>query len=184
MEDMEEGSIISITDYQYIVQSSPMPKKGPAEAAPGGLSQWISFLVGRVAHAARADFQTRLAPLKLTPKQFSLLVAVREAGASSQAKLGAMLGVDRNTIVLLVDDLESRSMVRRCSLEGDRRANSVTITRMGLRVLEKAEVLAANSEGQIYASLSRSQREQFRCLLLQIVLGREKRIESGKQFRR
>jgi MarR family transcriptional regulator, lower aerobic nicotinate degradation pathway regulator len=149
------------------------------QAVPGGLSTWISFLAGRLVHAARADFQARLTPLGITPKQFSVLTAIREVGASSQVSLGKVLGVDRNTIVLLVDALEKNGLVRRAHLESDRRSNSVTITQKGVLKLKRAEEAAVESERKIYAQLSRSEREQLRSLLSRIVAGLPHSPHSG-----
>ena len=64
-------------------------------------------------------------------KQQAALDVLTEEGPMSQQRLGQRLGIDRTTIVTVVDDLENAGLVERTRDRADRRAHIVTPTRSG-----------------------------------------------------
>lgn len=73
----------------------------------------------------------------LSPSQFGLLEALLHLGPQEPCDLGPRLLTSRPNVVLLVDQLEERSLVRRVPVEGDRRRIRVHLTAAGRRVAEQ-----------------------------------------------
>jgi MarR family transcriptional regulator, 2-MHQ and catechol-resistance regulon repressor len=72
-----------------------------------------------------------------TGSQFGLLEALLHLGPLEPCELGPKLLTSRPNIVLLVDQLESRGLVRRVSVPGDRRRVRIELTAAGARTIRK-----------------------------------------------
>jgi DNA-binding MarR family transcriptional regulator len=78
--------------------------------------------------------------------------------------LGSALGVDRTTVVALVDHLERKKLVRRERSLDDRRAYAVTLTTKGRGVADRAIRLTNALEREMFAPLDRAEQETLRKL--------------------
>ena len=68
---------------------------------------------------------------------------------------------DKNSIVKLIDGLESRELVRRSSNPDDRRQNLIEVTPYSLSVREKIEALAYESVYEILGDIKKKALETF-----------------------
>lgn len=73
----------------------------------------------------------------LSPSQFGLLEALLHLGPQEPCDLGPRLLTSRPNVVLLVDQLEERRLVRRAAVEGDRRRVRVHLTGPGRRAAQQ-----------------------------------------------
>ena len=109
------------------------------------------------------------APLGITGRQLALLVLFGDGPAQSQQDGAARLGVDRTTMVALVDELEAKGLVRREVAPGDRRKRLVTLTSEGERVREAGEEVTRKAEALLLEPLSAEDGERLRAALGSIV---------------
>lgn len=76
----------------------------------------------------------------LTEAQFNVLFALHFAGDDiTQSELGKRLVVTRASITSVLDKLESKSLVERQKVEGNRRIHHVKLTSAGDQLLDKVE---------------------------------------------
>jgi DNA-binding MarR family transcriptional regulator len=108
----------------------------------------------------------------LTGKAFGCLSVIADEGPLSQQELGRRMGVDRTTIVAVVDELEAAGLVERTRNPSDRRAYALYITRRGRGWLERASRAVLEIEREFLAPLSADERQQL-IELLQKLLVRE-----------
>jgi MarR family 2-MHQ and catechol resistance regulon transcriptional repressor len=73
-----------------------------------------------------------------TPTQFGILEALHHLGPLEGWELGPKLLTSRPNVVLLVDQLEERGLVRRKPVEGDRRRVRIELTPAGARAIDSA----------------------------------------------
>jgi DNA-binding MarR family transcriptional regulator len=73
--------------------------------------------------------------------------------ARSQQEAAAVLGVDRTSMVALLDALERRGIVARKPSERDRRRNVVELTRDGQSLFQRAEQRSTEAEHAFTAAL-------------------------------
>src|SRR5215207_2609241 len=93
----------------------------------------LLFRLWRASHTRTAQaFET----IGLTPALFALLNVIGAREGAIQQELGAMLGIDRSTMVSLIDQLESAELARRRPCPTDRRAREIAITPKGRRLLQ------------------------------------------------
>jgi DNA-binding MarR family transcriptional regulator len=126
-------------------------------------------LLGRAHLEHRAIAERALAPLGLSGKGFGALILLAQDGPMSQQRLGERQGVDRTTMVAVVDELESAGYVERRRDPRDRRAYSLHATAKGRRVLARAADATQRAEEEFLASLPATDRRRLKRLLRTLV---------------
>lgn len=105
------------------------------------------------------------AQLGMTLKEFSMLNVVRDAGAVTQRELGALMSVDANMVVQLLNGLEGSGFAVRERDPEDRRRHVVRITPKGTKALAKAEQVLDGSADGVLTKLDAAERAQLQALL-------------------
>jgi DNA-binding MarR family transcriptional regulator len=88
-----------------------------------------------------------------------------QEGPLSQQSLGAKQGIDRTTMVAVVDELERSGLVERRRDPSDRRAYSLHATAKGHRVLGRAGEAAKRAEAEFLSPLPPADRRRLKQLL-------------------
>ena len=103
-----------------------------------------------------------MAPFGVTGRQCAVLIAIDSQAPLSQQEVARRLGVDRTTMVLLIDELESKRLVQRRRDPGDRRKNVVALTDAGRTTLQKASSASAEAERRFLGPLSDDETTQLK----------------------
>ena len=103
-----------------------------------------------------------LEPFGINGRQCAVLVAIDERAPSSQHDIAARLGVDRTTMVTLVDELEGKGLVERRPDPLDRRKNVVALTELGRTTLQEATGAVDEAERCFLSPLSDDEAAAFR----------------------
>src|SRR4051794_15883402 len=122
----------------------------------------LLFRLWRASHVRTAD---ALGSVGLTPALFALLNVIGAREGAIQQELGSAMGIDRSTMVSLIDQLEGAELARRRPSATDRRAREIIITPKGRRVLQRARRLISQTEDEVLAGLTGEERRQLRALL-------------------
>ena len=143
-------------------------EKGRGEAGPprgvGGPPS-VAFIVSRLGATVGSELARALRPLGIEPRHFGLLRALSRSEGDSQRAVASRLGLHPNRMVDLVDELETRRLVRRRPHPSDRRAHTVVLTPSGEKLLQKAFLLAVGIERSLCADLSEDERRLLLDLL-------------------
>ena len=110
-----------------------------------------------------------LEPLGITALQWAALLRFDEEPLLSQAGLARLLGVDRTTMVALIDELERKGLVKRRPHRDDRRKNAVELTANGRDVKERAAQLVDGCERQFLAALTKTDAQQLKTALNAVI---------------
>jgi DNA-binding MarR family transcriptional regulator len=84
---------------------------------------------------------------------------------TNQLTLGQDLGIDKATIVKIIDKLEKLNFVKREIDPTDRRAKLLSITPKGKRTLEKIREIKEETEERIFKEFSEVEKDQFKKLV-------------------
>jgi DNA-binding MarR family transcriptional regulator len=125
----------------------------------------LGYLLGRAHLEHRAIAERALASLGLSGKGFGALILLAHEGPLSQQRLGQRQGIDRTTMVAVVDELESAGYVERRRDPRDRRAYSLHATTKGRRVLARAAEATKGAEDEFLAPLSEADRRRLKRML-------------------
>jgi DNA-binding MarR family transcriptional regulator len=110
-----------------------------------------------------------LEPLGITALQWAALLRFDEEPLLSQAGLARLLGIDRTSMVGLIDELERKGLVKRRPHRDDRRKNAVELTANGRDVKERAAQLVDGCERQFLAALTKTGAQQLKTALNAVI---------------
>jgi DNA-binding MarR family transcriptional regulator len=96
---------------------------------------------------------------------YRLLVALEEAGPSSQADLSRGTGVDRSDVVAVLGDLEQAGLIDRTVDPAHRRRNIVTLTRAGKKQLKALDRVVDEAQERVLEPLTPAERTRLLKLL-------------------
>jgi DNA-binding MarR family transcriptional regulator len=129
--------------------SRPARKEGVDNAAEhtpiqlGELAGLLGYSLKRAQLKIFEDFLRCVAPLQLTPAQFSVLLLLDRNPGRNQTEIANTLGILRPNFVAMLDGLESRDLCARIRSTNDRRSHILVLTEKGRAVLARAKKLVA-----------------------------------------
>jgi len=125
----------------------------------------LAYLLKR-AHLGLADLhEGLLAPVGIGARELAVLLLLSDLDPESQQQVAGRLGVDRTTMVGLIDALEGKGLVARSPDPADRRRNVVALTDAGRTTLRVATRASDEAERRLLADLDEAEAAQFRDLL-------------------
>ena len=109
----------------------------------GELAELLGYSLKRAQLKVFEDFLRCVAPLQLTPAQFSVLLLLDKNPGRNQTEIANTLGILRPNFVAMLDALESRDLCARMRSTNDRRSHILVLTDKGRAVLMRAKKLVA-----------------------------------------
>lgn len=111
-----------------------------------------------------------LATTGVNARELGVLLLIAEREPESQQQVAQRIGVDRTTMVALLDGLEDRGLVARRPDEADRRRNVVELTDGGRKTLRTATRASDKAEAELLAVLGEADATRLRELLRQLIV--------------
>ena len=113
----------------------------------------LGYLLKHAHLALERRAQAALADVGVTVRDLGVLRVIASGEAKSQQEAAAVLGVDRTSMVALLDALELQGIVARRPSERDRRRNIIELTGHGWEVYRRAESRYSETERDFTATL-------------------------------
>jgi len=135
----------------------------------GELSELLGYSLKRAQLRIFEDFLRCVAPLQLTPAQFSVLLLLDRNPGRNQTEIANTLGILRPNFVAMLDGLESRDLCARMRSTNDRRSHVLMLTDKGRSVLARAKKLVASKhEARLNELLGPANRSALLAMLTRI----------------
>jgi DNA-binding MarR family transcriptional regulator len=115
-------------------------------------------LLAQVGAYAARRFGQRIAALGIAPPHAGILRIIASAPKCSQRQLAQQLGILPSRMVILIDELSDKGLVKRHRSIGDRRNYELTLTKRGGDTFEHLSRLAAEHEADLLAMLDSDER--------------------------
>jgi DNA-binding MarR family transcriptional regulator len=117
-----------------------------------------------------AELSTKaLMPYGINGRELAVLLVLADREPTSQQQAAERLGIDRTTMVALLDTLGDKGMVSRHPHADDRRRNVVELTDAGQDTLQRATEASDDAEREFLAPLSSQEAQHLRNSLQTIV---------------
>ena len=139
--------------------------------APEPLASDLCWLLSRASHSLTTEFTAALEASGISPREHSVL-ATAMTGEHTQTELARMVGLDKTTMVVTVDDLEAARLAERRSSQTDRRARVIIVTPAGEGKVREAEAILDGVREDVLSALPESERKVFLRALGRLVCGR------------
>ncbi len=112
------------------------------------------YLLKRAELAVRSCVEVALAPFRLTPTQFLVLVRLRHTKGVSSAELAREIGVRPQSMVDLIGPLERDGLIRRRQDPRHRRILRIHLSSAGEQLVARALGVTGQLEKELFADLS------------------------------
>jgi DNA-binding MarR family transcriptional regulator len=117
----------------------------------------LGWLLSQASHVLKTELTAALEELGVSPRAHHVL-ATASRGEYTQTALAALVGVDKTTMVVTLDELEAAGLAERRPSATDRRARIVAVTKEGERKVIKAEEIAARIHADVLEALPAGER--------------------------
>jgi DNA-binding MarR family transcriptional regulator len=119
----------------------------------------LGYLLRRAQGAMHRDFMAAVAEFALTQKQVATLWLIQANPGVSQVEVAEALGMDRATMMSLVDRVEDRGFVVRKRSSTDRRRQELYLTPAGQGTLRRCKTRIAEHEEKFSTLFTNSELE-------------------------
>ena len=140
----------------------------PSEAAPAPLCDNLCWLLSRASWTLTTELTAALEDLGVSPRAHSVLAAAA-TGEYSQTQLARLVGLDKTTMVVTLDELEAAGLAERRPSPTDRRARVIAVTPAGAKALREAQRIGDEIRDDVLSVLSDADRTAFLGALTQLV---------------
>src|SRR5690242_19282887 len=153
-----------------LAEPPPEPAGSPELAGPPPeLADRLAYLLKHAQLGLAGLTAAALAPFGVSGRELAVLTVLAGQEPGSQQQAAQRLGVDRTTMVGLVDVLEDKDLVRRRAHAEDRRRNAIELTEAGRDTLHQAGEASRDAERRFLAPLSARDAGQLKTALLALI---------------
>jgi DNA-binding MarR family transcriptional regulator len=128
-----------------------------------------AFLLAQLGGHAAERFGERIEVLGISPPHAGILRMIEAMPSCNQQTLAKRLGVLPSRMVILIDELAEKRLVKRKRSRKDRRHSELVLTKAGNQTLEKLSKIAAEHEADLCAALTSEERDRLATLCRRIV---------------
>lgn len=161
----------------YISPVDPRPDQDPRSAGlsdvtgvPGATD--LTWLAHRAADALGEAFNKVSRDAGLADlRDWLVLALVSDGNQRTQLDIARQLGIDKSTLVVLLDRLEKDGLVVRTVSQRDRRVRIPQATQAGVEVVEKVAIARDAAINERLGAIPPSERAMFHATLWRIVGG-------------
>ena len=135
------------------------------------LTDNLCWLLSRASYTLTTELTRAMEDLGLSPRAHAVLSAA-VTGDHTQTELARMVGLDKTTMVVTMDELEAAGLAERRPAPADRRARVIAVTAAGRKKLKQAEQIGDRIRDDVLSALPEEDRETFVDALATLVCGR------------
>ena len=143
--------------------STPIPDSAPNSSQPSILmAEHLGYLLKHVQLRFSELTAAALAPAGINGSEAAVLRTIDTPNPLAQGEIARRMGIDRTTMVALIDDLQERGLVQRRQDPDDRRRNVVELTDLGQDITRQAARAGEQAERTFLSPLSAGEAQQFK----------------------
>jgi MarR family transcriptional regulator, transcriptional regulator for hemolysin len=142
-----------------------------AVETPTTLTSDLCWLLARASHVLTTESTAALEEVGISPRSHAVLLTAM-SGEHTQTEIARLVGLDKTTMVVTVDELEAAGLAERRPSSTDRRARVIAVTPDGERVVRKADKVLDRVREDVLSTLPAEDRDVFLRALCTLSSGR------------
>jgi DNA-binding MarR family transcriptional regulator len=120
----------------------------------------LSWLLYKAHYVLATEMIVGFEPLGVSPRGYHVLAAAA-SGEHTQTELADIIGLDKTTMVVTIDELEEAALAERRPLSNDRRARVIKVTKAGKRKISEGEAVIERVQNDVLKTLPAGQRQSL-----------------------
>lgn len=169
---MQTGNGLTMAQRRAEARDEESIESCIAEGYSGALIACPDFVLSTLALSVNQLVERAISPLGLSVRAYRLLRMLLVDGRQRQSAIGAALGIDRTTVVALVDELEAPGAVKRERDPHDRRSYDIVLTAKGKRLALNAIGRVSAAEATMFGPLSEQEKQDLQSLATRLLAER------------
>lgn len=133
------------------------------------LQQYLGYCLGKAAAKMRRNLNVAFGDYGVEAKHFAVLRVLCDSNQPNQLALGLDMGIDKASMVKLIDELEAEDLVERIVDPADRRAKLISISSRGRRLAKTLESVRDAVESEFLRGLNLAEKRTLRKTLTKLV---------------
>lgn len=122
------------------------------------LPELVGYHLRRAQSVVFDDFARTMAAQRIAPGQFGVLVLIAANPGLSQSALARAVGVERSTMVAVIDRLQARGLVERRRSAADRRSYALGLSAAGRRLLVRLKPMVRRHDRRVTKRLDAAEK--------------------------
>ena len=135
------------------------------------LASDLCWLLARASHGLNTESTAALEELGVSPRAHAVLTTAM-TGEHTQTEIARLVGLDKTTMVVTVDELEAAGLAERRPSSTDRRARVIAVTTEGKRKVREADKVLDRVRDDVLGALAPEDRDVFLRALGTLACGR------------
>lgn len=145
-----------------------MKNNSPNSLSFEPLDKLIGYHLRRAQSAVFSDFRLAMSDDQITPGQYGVLSLIEANKGLNQTTLSKAIGIERSTMVAVIDLLEKRNLVARHKSPTDKRSYALDLTNAGKKLLKKVTDKVDRHEKNISTNLTETETKTLISLLKRV----------------
>jgi MarR family transcriptional regulator, transcriptional regulator for hemolysin len=137
-------------------ETAPAPVKD--SGAEHGFRNNLGWLLKSAHYALASEMIAAFEPLGVSARGYHVLVAALDAN-KTQKELAELVGLDKTTMVVTIDELEAAGLAERCPSTTDRRARVIAVTNEGRRKVTEGRKIVDHVQEDVLSALPAKDRK-------------------------
>jgi DNA-binding MarR family transcriptional regulator len=142
-----------------------------ATDVPTPVTSDLCWMLSRASHVLMTEMTAALEDLGISPREHAVL-STALAGVHTQSEIARLVGLDKTTMVVTVDELERAGLAERRADPDDRRARLIVVTPAGKRKVAEADKIKERVQSDVLSDLPERDRAALLRALSRLVAGR------------
>jgi DNA-binding MarR family transcriptional regulator len=117
----------------------------------------LGWLLAQASHVMKTEVTAALESLGISPRAHHVLKTAMQ-GDYTQTELAHIVGLDKTTMVVTLDELEATGLAERRPSATDRRARVIAVTKAGAAKVRQAEAITAQIHADVLEALPAGER--------------------------
>ena len=163
-----DKTVTSSEKIIYVTGSKGTPHSvrfhDPSRVHPA-LKDYLGYCLFKSANKMRSMLDQSLMECSLQSIHFGILSILNQGEVCSQIHMGEEMGIDKASMVKLIDKLESLKLVERLGDPKDRRIKLLKITTLGKSTFVKAKKIARLVESELLKNLTQKEQELIKNII-------------------
>ena len=118
------------------------------------LRDYFGYSLFKASARLRSLMDQALAKYEMQSHHLGIIKLLQLKGSISQIQIGDELGIDKASMVKLIDQLEKEKYVSRQTDKKDRRIKNIILTNKGIKTIQQCDSVKKNVETQFFSKLA------------------------------
>jgi MarR family transcriptional regulator for hemolysin len=127
---------------------------------PECLAESLGWLLAQADYGLASAINASLSPLGVSHRTIHVLATALD-GEYTQKELADLIGLDKTTMVVTIDELEAAGLAERLPSETDRRARVISVTKKGEGKVREGKTVIDRVQNDLLGSLPARERKIF-----------------------